>query len=114
MKERSDMGTSVKSWAALAVVSGLLLSVGLRPVAAKGEGPEAIAISPDGARLYVARGVMQRNNLISILQVIDTASLQVVGAPKAMDYVASMAVSPDGSRLYLSRGDAIVVVDPIA
>src|SRR5262249_32438592 len=69
------------------------------PLLAFEDGPGAMAISPDGQRIYVA------NNLLNTIDVIDTATNQVTTAslPTAdpMD-LNGAAVSPDGSRLYVT------------
>jgi YVTN family beta-propeller protein len=72
------------------------------------EAPDALTVSPDGARLYVAgaQGIV----------VVDTATLRVVDALRST--ASALAVSPDGARLYAVResggSDATLTVIDLA
>src|SRR5262249_20616729 len=119
--ERKEVPMSSRGFsrrAVLAVASlFLLLQIGAAPAGAMPR-PEAMAISPDGTRLYLATWV----NLFHVLSVIDTATLGVVAsldlrpalAPWGYSEVSSMAISPDGSRLYVGRYDSVTVLDLVA
>src|SRR6266851_8410226 len=76
-KEKDAMQRKFLSQAILALASlFLLLAVALSPAAAKG-GPDALTLSPDGARLYLAWTVIDSGHSASALSVIDAATLQV-------------------------------------
>ena len=87
---------------ALAVIDAATLTkrrtIPLRPL---GEGafdkPHYLAISPDGARLYLP---FQGRALV----VIDTSALTVTSHPLAINaHQHGIAISPDGRRLYLAN-----------
>ena len=67
----------------------------LRSVAVPAE-PSGMALSPDGAKLYVTCAAPK-----STVCVIDTASLQVTGSIPAGHTATGLAVTPDGKRLYV-------------
>ncbi len=62
-----------------------------------GAGPIAIAVSPDGTRVYVA------NNADNSLSVIDSATDDVLDTIAVGGSPSAVAVSPDGSRVYVSN-----------
>ncbi|HXX21936.1 MAG TPA: SMP-30/gluconolactonase/LRE family protein, partial [Terriglobia bacterium] len=78
-----------------------------------GEVPEVllngIAISPDGARAYVANGVGNQ------IWAIDTASNQIATMiPTAVSQFYDVSISPDGRRLYaagITNGPVVEVID---
>ena len=58
-----------------------------------GQNPEAIAITPDGSRAYVANGLFNSKTV----SVIDTATNAVVGAPITVgEGPSGIAITPDG------------------
>ena len=59
----------------------------------RGVGPSGMAVSPDGARLYVAESG------INAIGVLDARTLQVLGHIPTAWYPYRLAVSPDGRRL---------------
>jgi YVTN family beta-propeller protein len=59
----------------------------------RGVGPSGMAVSPDGARLYVAESG------INAIGVLDARTLQVLGHIPTAWYPYRVAVSPDGRRL---------------
>ncbi len=65
------------------------------PLVAKlrGVGPSGMAVSPDGARLYVAESG------INAIAVLDARSLQVLGHIPTAWYPYRVAISPDGRHL---------------
>ncbi len=60
--------------------------------------PDAIAVSPDGTRVYAT------NELDDTLSVIDTATNTVVDTISVGPAPVAVAVSPDGSRIYVLNG----------
>jgi len=65
-----------------------------------GTGPQGIAISPDGRKLYVA------NKTAHTVSMVNTATNQVIGTtPNLSMPVHSLAVSPDNRRLYIVAGN---------
>ena len=58
--------------------------------------PTALALSPDGARLYVTCGAVK-----STVAVIDTAAGKIVDSIPAGHTAHGVAVTPDGKRLYV-------------
>lgn len=70
-------------------------------------GPEGIAISPDGSRLYVA------NLLGSTVSIIDTASSTVVIHLGLGMNPLGLAVTPDGGQVYVANtsSDSVSVID---
>ena len=62
-----------------------------------GDGPSAIAITPDGTRAYVV------NSNSDSVSVIDLATNSTVGAPIPVgDGPSAIAITPDGTRAYLA------------
>jgi YVTN family beta-propeller protein len=70
---------------------------GVSPVAAQYSGPGAIAVSPDGKRVYVLPDTW------NIVAAIDPLSGQVLETAPVGQAPVSLAVSPDGRRLYASN-----------
>jgi YVTN family beta-propeller protein len=92
----------IKPRAALVLTGLFLLFQGsLSPVTGKELGPQAVAASPDGLRLYVS------NTADSSIAVIDAATFLPVGSVKIpsriRDYslLPGLVVSPDSTRLYV-------------
>jgi YVTN family beta-propeller protein len=105
------MARPFRPWATTALACLLFLLQGrLTPASAFEAGPEALAVSPDGSRLYVA------NSVINTVSVLDTTTLQIVATMKLKgeDLLLSMVVSPDGSRLYVRRTFALDIIDTAA
>src|SRR5438067_454732 len=86
---------------AVALAGSLALLTGLALPANALSGPAAIAVSPDGQRIYVS--LIAEDAIL----VLDTASYQVVGRVRVQPAVESTtpaaAVSPDGTRVYFAR-----------
>lgn len=72
-----------------------------------GSGPNAVVISPDGTRLYVA------NFLDDTVSVIATSGLSTVATVSVGSGPYSIAVSPDGARVYVPNHDdgTVSVID---
>lgn len=65
-----------------------------------GSGPEGVAISPDGRKVYVA------NKTAGTVSMVNTATNQVIGTTPNLNMpVHSLAVSPDNRRLYIVAGN---------
>ncbi|MDH5668599.1 MAG: beta-propeller fold lactonase family protein, partial [Nitrospira sp.] len=65
-----------------------------------GTGPQGVAISPDGRKVYVA------NKTAHTVSMVNTATNQVIGTtPDLSMPVHSLAVSPDNRRLYIVTGN---------
>jgi uncharacterized delta-60 repeat protein len=76
------------------------------------DGPaEDIAISRDGARIYVVQGPGFESNL-STLFVIDTATNSITGYVNlGVSYGGGVVVAPDGSTVYAGCSRGICVID---
>lgn len=73
--------------------------------------PTGLALSPDGAKLYVTCGLPQ-----GTVSVVDVASGQVAGQIPAGHTPGAPVVSPDGKRLYVANrfNNDVAVIDPEA
>ncbi|MEV6766916.1 protein kinase [Streptomyces sp. NPDC051105] len=72
-----------------------------------GEGPEGVAVSPDGLRLYVT------NTAGNSVSVINTATNQAEGAPIPANHPEGVAVSPDGQQAYVAQPGGVSTIDTI-
>jgi YVTN family beta-propeller protein len=73
-----------------------------------GSAPEALAISPDGARAYVV------NALSDSVSVIDTQTNKRAQPEIGVGFgPAAIAIAPDGSRAYVANGieDTVAVLN---
>jgi len=78
----------------------------LSPVAgsafAAGGGPQAVAVSPDGTRLYAAN--KDSGNVSAYSVAADGSLSQIAGSPFAAGvHPRAVAVSPDGTHLYVAN-----------
>jgi YVTN family beta-propeller protein len=65
-----------------------------------GDGPEGVAITPDGTKAYVT------NCDDDTVSVIDTATNSVVGSPiRVGDGPEGVAITPDGTKAYVTNCD---------
>ena len=64
---------------------------------AVGQGPEQLAITPDGKHLYVT------NNNGNTVSVIDTATNTVTGTIGVGNYPSAISLTPDGQHLYVTN-----------
>lgn len=75
-----------------------------------GIGPDAVAVSPDGSRLYTS------NPNADSVSVIDTTTNTVTGTVGVGNGPKSVTVSPDGARAYTAYtadagGDSVSVIE---
>ncbi len=73
----------------------------LFPNAPEGSTPDAVAISPDGQKLFVANA---DNNCIAVVDISVPSRSQVQGFIPTGWYPTSVAVTPDGRRLLVGVG----------
>ena len=71
------------------------------------DGPGALALSPDGSRLYVSRFQGAQ------IDVVDVAAAEVVGTIDVTEGPGALAFTPDGERLYVAgaRTEDVTVID---
>jgi YVTN family beta-propeller protein len=73
----------------------------LDPKAPVGSTPDALALSPDGKRLYVANA---DNNNVAVIDVSDRKESRVTGLIPTGWYPTALAISPSGDRIYVGTG----------
>jgi YVTN family beta-propeller protein len=83
-------------------------------VVSVGQGPSAVAISPDGRRVYVPNagsGAMAGNTV----SVIDTATNTVIATVLVGFGPSGVAITPDGGHVYVANGaaDSVSVIDTV-
>jgi len=88
--EAYDLSTHQRRWSALLAPEPALASL-------RGVLPFGLALSPDGARLFVAESG------INAVGVLDATTGAVLGHVATGWYPSRVAVSPDGQRLYVSN-----------
>ena len=76
------------------------ISIALTPKSPPGSTPNALALSPDGSRLYVANA---DNNVVAVVAPGDKES-RVEGFIPTGWYPTAVRVSPDGRWLYVANG----------
>jgi len=69
-----------------------------------GHGPDGLAVTPDGSRVYVA-------NADGTVSVIDTASNTVVATVTVGGRPSWVTIAPDGTRAWVTGFDRTSVVD---
>jgi YVTN family beta-propeller protein len=77
------------------------LRTSLDPKAPVGSTPDALALTPDGRRLYVANA---DNNNVAAIDVSDRKESRVLGFIPTGWYPSAVALSPDGKQLYAGTG----------
>jgi len=80
------------------------LSTTLTPIALIGSTPDAVAVSPDGKRLFVANA---DNNDVAVVDISDPSESRLIGFIPTGWYPSSLAVSPDSRRLYIGTGKGL-------
>jgi DNA-binding beta-propeller fold protein YncE len=76
-------------------------------------GPSGIAITPDGKFLWVCESLLPQGANASEIEIIDTASFQIVGSiPLGPKVVATyIAMTPDGSTAYVTNTGLVIQGD---
>lgn len=69
-----------------------------------GSTPDALAVSSDGKRLYVANA---DNNDVAVIDTSDAGESKVIGFIPTGWYPSSLALSPDGRKLYVGVGKGL-------
>jgi len=69
-----------------------------------GSTPDALALSPDGTRLYVANA---DNNDVAVVDTSDRRQSRVLGFLPTGWYPSALALSPDGRTLYVGTGKGL-------
>ena len=65
-------------------------------------GPQALALTPDGSRIYVNPGLPGSG----VVTVVDTATNSTIAIPVGTDQLIGITVTPDGTRVYAAdRGN---------
>ncbi len=80
------------------------IKTSLRPADPVGSTPDALALSPDGRRLYAANA---DNNDVAVIDVSDPKESVVRGFLPTGWYPSALAVSPDGRRLFVGTGKGL-------
>ena len=73
----------------------------LSPQDPVGSTPDALALSPDGRRLYIANA---DNNDVAVVDTSDARESRVLGFLPTGWYPSALALSPDGRTLYVGTG----------
>jgi YVTN family beta-propeller protein len=73
----------------------------LEPHAKVGSTPDALALSSDGRRLYVANA---NNNNVAVVDVSNVKESRVLGFIPTGWYPTALAIAPDGKQIYIGTG----------
>jgi YVTN family beta-propeller protein len=76
----------------------------LDPRAPVGSTPDALAIAPDGQRLYVANA---DNNNVAVIDISNRKESRVLGFIPTGWYPTALAVSRDGAQIYVGTGKGL-------
>ena len=77
------------------------IQAGVLPDSPVGSTPDAIAVNPDGTRLFVADA---DNNCVAVVDISDANKSSVLGFIPTAWYPSAIAVSPNGQTLYIGVG----------
>ena len=80
------------------------IKTSLSPTDPIGSTPDALALSPDGKRLYVANA---DNNDVAVIDVSDRRESKVLGFIPTGWYPSALAIAPDGKTLYIGTGKGL-------
>ncbi len=80
------------------------IKTSLSPTDLVGSTPDALALSPDGKRLYVANA---DNNDVAVVDISNAKESRVLGFIPTGWYPSALAVSPDGRTLYVGTGKGL-------
>ena len=81
-----------------------VVKTSIDPKAPVGSTPDALAVSPDGKRLFVANA---DNNDVAVVDVSEPDESRVIGFIPTGWYPSALAVSPDGRRLFVGTGKGL-------
>ena len=76
----------------------------LSPTDLVGSTPDALAVSPDGRRLYVANA---DNNDVAVVDISNAKEARVLGFIPTGWYPSALALAPDGRTLYVGTGKGL-------
>ena len=76
----------------------------LSPTDLVGSTPDALAVSPDGKRLYAANA---DNNDVAVIDISDAKEARVLGFIPTGWYPSALAIAPDGRTLYIGTGKGL-------
>jgi YVTN family beta-propeller protein len=76
----------------------------LSPTDLVGSTPDALAVSPDGKRLYVANA---DNNDVAVVDISNAKEARVLGFIPTGWYPSALAIAPDGRTLYVGTGKGL-------
>lgn len=76
----------------------------LSPSDPVGSTPDAVVVSPDGTRAYVANA---DNNDVAVLDISNPSETRIAGFIPTGWYPSSLAISRDGKRLYIGIGKGL-------
>ena len=77
---------------------------GKTPTLAKGAYPNAMAVSPDQTKLFVAEAGV---NSVAVIDVSDPVNPNLLGRIPTGWYPTGVAVSPDGNKLYIANAKGV-------
>jgi YVTN family beta-propeller protein len=80
------------------------IKTSIDPYAPIGSTPDALALSPDGKRLYVANA---DNNDVAVIDISDAKESRVLGFIPTGWYPSALAISHDGKRLFIGVGKGL-------
>ncbi len=80
------------------------IKTSLSPSDLVGSTPDALAVSPDGQRLYVANA---DNNDVAVVDVSNAAESRVLGFIPTGWYPSALAVAPNGRTLFVGTGKGL-------
>ena len=80
------------------------IKTSLDPQDPVGSTPDALALSPDGKRLYVANA---DNNDVAVIDTSNAAESRVLGFLPTGWYPSALAIAPDGKTLYIGTGKGL-------
>ena len=80
------------------------IKTSLSPDDLVGSTPDALAVSPDGKRLYVANA---DNNDVGVVDISDAKESRVLGFIPTGWYPSALAIAPDGRTLYIGTGKGL-------
>ena len=89
------------------IVNGMVretIKTSLSPKDLVGSTPDALAVSPDGKRLYVANA---DNNDVAVVDVSNAKEARVLGFIPTGWYPSALAIAPDGRTLFVGTGKGL-------